>query len=49
MYKELEISELASINGGHDGSAYHAGVLVGDLIEVAITVFGVGKLLKFIK
>ncbi len=49
MYTELEISELAMINGGHDGSAYHAGVLVGDIIEVAITVFGVGRLFKFMK
>ncbi|MGB5237954.1 MAG: bacteriocin [Flavobacteriaceae bacterium] len=49
MYKELEISELASINGGHDGSAYHAGVLVGDLIEVALTVFGAGRLLRIMK
>ncbi len=49
MIRELEISEQAAINGGHNGSAYHAGVLVGDVLEVAITVFGVGRLLKFIK
>jgi hypothetical protein len=49
MYKEIESSELATINGGHDGSAYHAGVLVGNILEVAITVFGVGRLMKFIK
>ena len=49
MMRELEISELAEINGGHDGAAYQAGVVVGDIIEVAITVFGVGRILKFMK
>jgi threonine/homoserine/homoserine lactone efflux protein len=47
--KEIDINEQALINGGHDGAAYHAGVLVGDLLEVALTVFGGGRLLKMIK
>ena len=47
--KELNSKEIRQINGGHDGSAYRAGVLVGDMLEVAITVFGVGRFLRFIK
>lgn len=47
--KELNKKEMMLINGGHDGSSYQAGVFVGDLIEVAITVFGVGRLLRFMK
>ena len=47
--KELDKEEMMLINGGHDGSSYQAGVFVGDLIEVAITVFGVGRLLRFMK
>ena len=47
--KELDKREMMLINGGHDGSSYQAGVFVGDLIEVAITVFGVGRLLRFVK
>ncbi len=47
--KELNSIELKQINGGHDGSAYRAGVLVGDMLEVAITVFGVGRFMRFLK
>ena len=47
--KELDKKEMLLINGGHDGSSYHAGVFVGNCIEVAITVFGVGRLLRFMK
>ena len=46
---ELKKEEMMMINGGHDGSSYRAGVVVGDLIELAITVFGVGRLLRFMK
>ncbi len=46
---ELKQEEMELINGGHDGSSYKAGVVVGDILEVAITVFGVGRLLKFIR
>ena len=47
--KELSKSELSKIYGGHDGAAYRAGVFVGDVIEVAITVFGVARFLRFLK
>ena len=47
--KELDKKEMLLINGGHDGSSYRAGVFVGNCIEVAITVFGVGRLLRFMK
>ena len=47
--RELDLNEQKLINGGHDGAAYKAGVLVGDLIEVGITVFGIGRFLRFIK
>lgn len=46
---ELDIKEQELVNGGHDGSAYKAGVVVGDILEVAIAVFGGGKLLKMFK
>lgn len=49
MIKELNFEEIEQINGGHDGSAYRAGVLVGDILEVAITAFGAGRLLRFFK
>ncbi len=47
--EELTRNEQIMTFGGHDGSSYQAGVFVGDLIEVAITVFGVGRLLRFVK
>ncbi|MGI9546710.1 MAG: hypothetical protein ACR2MM_05710 [Flavobacteriaceae bacterium] len=47
--KELDIKEQKLINGGHDGAAYQAGVFVGDVLEVAIAVFGGGKLLRMFK
>ena len=47
--RELELHEQMAINGGHDGAAYQAGVFVGDLLEVAIAVFGGGRLLKLFK
>lgn len=47
--KELDLNEQRMINGGHDGTAYHAGVVVGDVLEVAIALFGGGKLLRLFK
>ena len=32
--EELNRKEMMSINGGHNGSSYQAGVFVGDIIEV---------------
>lgn len=49
IMEELTRNEQIMTFGGHDGSSYQAGVFVGDLIEVAITVFGVGRLLRFVK
>ena len=46
---ELKREEMELINGGHDGASYRAGVVVGDILEVAITVFGIGRLMRFIK
>ena len=47
--KELDQKELEYINGGHDGSSYRAGVVVGDILEVAITLFGIGKFMRAFK
>ncbi|MCK8524249.1 hypothetical protein M0D21_21905 [Aquimarina sp. D1M17] len=47
--KNLNAKELIEINGGHDGVAYEAGVVIGNIIEVAITVVGIGKVAKWAK
>lgn len=47
--KSLSKRELLIINGGCKGAAYKAGKLVGDVIEVGLTIFGIGRLGKFVK
>ena len=45
----LNSEECKNINGGHEGTAYNIGVFVGNVLEVAVTVSGVGRLGKFIR
>lgn len=47
--KILNLEECKAINGGHEGTSYGIGVFVGNVLEVAITVSGIGKVGKFIK
>lgn len=47
--KNLNSVELLEINGGHDGVGYKAGKFVGDVIEVYVTIFGIGKIAKWLK
>lgn len=45
--EHLKNNQLFSINGGHDGTAYKIGRVVGDVIEVGISLFSIGKIYKW--
>lgn len=40
MYTHLSKQELIDISGGHDGKAYEAGEVVGEIIKKVRTILG---------
>lgn len=47
MLQELNKAELVSIDGGHEGESYRAGVAVGKFLTKAGTILGLAALFLF--
>lgn len=45
MLEELTIEECININGGHNGTSYNIGRIVGDAVARAAVVIGIAVLI----